>query len=145
MEETTVLNGDKPEKDEGRDETGRFVPGSKQGRPKGSVSAAVALRDRFILTILKLDKEPEYDGDYVFYFAKKFPDKFMTLVASLLPKQLKIEAEHHHIHVAVMDLPEADRARVFDECRQRIVEIRGTEVIEQKDVKVLEVEPSDHP
>ncbi len=119
-----------------RDRMGRLLSGHGMGRKKGSISAAVALRDRFITTIIKLDDEDEYKGDYVLWFARKYPDKFMVLVASLLPKQLKIEQEHHHVHVAVMDLPEADRAKVFDECRRRIADIRG-DVIDGEVVKPL--------
>ena len=131
IQDNTVFYGDKaetdPETDAVRDQNGRFVPGHTQGRPKGAISEATKLKDRLLRTIEKLDAMEEYGGDYLLWFAEKFPERFLSLVVSLLPRHLKIEAEHKHTHVAIMDLPELERARLFQECRQRIIEV-GVEI-----------------
>lgn len=147
MESAAVNNRDIPIDKPKRDEKGWLLPGHHQGRKPGSVNEITALRNTIIKTVALLDKEEEYGGNFILAFAKKFPDKFMTIVASLLPKQLKIDAEHTHKHIAIMDLPEAERARVFAECRERVLRIRGVDLIENVDsgVKKEEVEPSDHP
>ena len=120
-----------------RDEHGWLLPGHHIGRKRGSKNPATVLRDRMIETVEKLDADPRYGGDYVLWFAKKWPEKFMALLGSLLPKQLRIESETKHVHVAVMDLPEADRVKILNECRDRVRELRGDDVIEAVDVKVL--------
>jgi len=135
--ENTLLKSDLAKNKSKRDRLGRLVHGHGMGRPKGSLSAAAMLRDRLIQTVKKLDKDPRYDGDYILHFANEYPEKFMALVASLLPKQLKIETDHVHRHIAVMDLPERERAAVFAECRARVLRIRGVEEVEREDVKVL--------
>ena len=122
-----------------RDEHGWLLPGHHIGRKKGSLSKAAMLRNRLIRTIKTLDAEEEYQGDYILWFARKHPEKFMALVASLLPKHLKIETDYVHAHIAVMDLPEAERAKVFAECRRRIVEIRG-----EDGCKLLPCSQKDH-
>ena len=129
-----IISKSKPEF---QDERGYFKKGHHVGRPVGSKSAAIALRDRFIQTIIKLDKVAKYKGDYVFWYAKNHEDKFMSLVASLLPKQLKIESETKHVHIDVMDLPEADRVKILNECRERVRELRGDDAIDVESVNVL--------
>lgn len=141
-EDSAVLNGDKRDTAALRDQGGRFLPGRRLGRPPGSISESTALRDRLIQTVSKLDDEaefPEYGGDFLLYFAKKYPEKFMGLIASLLPKKLLIKSEHLHAHIPVMDLPEKERAAVFAECRARVLSIRGYEI----DVPRLNEKPTE--
>jgi len=148
MENATVVNSDKQIDKPKRNDKGQLLPGHHQGRKPGSLTAVTALRDKIIQTVALLDDEKEFDGNFILDFAKKFPDKFMTIVASLLPKQLRIDADHRHTHIAIMDLPEAERARVFAECRERVLRIRGVDVIDNVESvvkKVEDTEPSDLP
>lgn len=139
IQDNTVFNGDKPdETDALRDQNGRFRPGRRLGRPAGSLCETTKLKDRLLRTVKLLDEDPKYKGDFLLWFGREYPEKFLSLIASLLPKKLTIEQDHMHVHVPVMSLPEVERARIFEDCRRRIVEIRGVKLIESADVKVLD-------
>ena len=137
MKAPTLIKGENRIRDDDRNEKGQYSLGKATGRPRGSISAVVKLRNRFLETIGKLDKE--HDGDYILHFAKNHPDKFLPLVATLLPKNLKIESETKHIHIGVMDLPEDERVKILNECRERVRELRGDDVIDVESVKILDV------
>ena len=75
--------------------------------------------------------------DYVFHYAQEQPEKFLQMIVTLLPKHLKVELDHTHVHVPVMSLPEEERVKILNKCRERVRELRGDDVIDVESVKVL--------